>query len=690
MEKYFRTDEYGKSLYIKNGKKLIVKTLEPMGKIGKIEYKITEKVDSGVYSIKFEFVPQENLRLEVFGFRLGIDCYMKSYPEWNDKFFPTALRCEKNGFWGVFVSPTRKMIAVASPSNIVSWKNEYNRTYGDVGHRIYTSCVEFVNSNRQPERHIPSPTSLRKGQKYIYKIAYKLVATPAEALDFIKEYSGIKVEYPSKIGVECGESLIYNKKEYVFDECGRYIISKGNEAEVRVYVRHDWFYYLQKAYLSACRCQQKAGTHTESWYGYFTKVFYAKIVKNEQLTKVLCEEFDDFLKYIIEGETYKQFTKKALPHRLQNVSCMISLLTDFYELTKNKKYLDIANDLADWLIKLQVKDGSYRSHGTHYTCVIYPAKSMLELALVEKTAGLDNRVNLHYQSALNAVKNLFELKDNIQTEGQMTFEDGMISCESLQLGFMALNVADEKLKKNFTSVAEEIYAKHFCLQQNFIPDCRSAGATYRFWEARYDVNFNSNMLNTPHGWTSWKNYASYYLYLLTGKLSYLEDLMKTICACMQCVNENGVLNWAFIADPCIVGNQIIPAKNLRGFDFKKVVIGEGYLPMISDWFRQNNKDMPMQYLRAFNKIAYYTDKHGSCDNDVHEHFKCLEECVFGKAFIHFDGDKCVTYNCKQNQNDFVTNDVYVDVIIARSDKYRTINFNGKDYKLSQGVQEIKL
>lgn len=109
---------------------------------------------------------------------------------------------------------------------------------------------------------------------------------------------------------------------------------------------------------------------------------------------------------------------------MQNASSMISLLTDFYELSGDQKYLDYANDMAQWLMKLQSKtDGSYRSHKTHYTCVIYPAKSMLELSVAERNAGFTERSRKHFQSAKSAILNLSELMDNIETEGEMTFED---------------------------------------------------------------------------------------------------------------------------------------------------------------------------------------------------------------------------------------------------------------------------
>lgn len=383
---------------------------------------------------------------------------------------------------------------------------------------------------------------------------------------------------------------------------------------------------------------------------------------------------------------------KALPHRLQNTSCMLSLLADFYELTGDMKYLNHANDLAGWLMSLQAKDGSYRSHGTHYTCVIYPAKSMLELALVEKNAGLTERYEKHYDSAYRAIQNLYELMDNIETEGEMTFEDGMISCESLQFGFLATVVSDKKDKERFAAAAKTILAKHKCLEQQFLPDCRTKGCTLRYWEARYDVNFASNMLNCPHGWTSWKTYATYYLYILTGELSYLVDTMNTIGACMQCVDKNGELNWAFIADPSIVGKKMIKANNKYGIDFEDTVVGEEYIPMVSDWYRHSDKKLQKQYIYSLAKKRSWKDCYGgSCDNDVHEHFKCLDETVFGKAFVHeCENGEVVLYNCEKSENGFVSHDKYVKQFTVFSLTDKSMALNDKEFLLTRGVNQINL
>lgn len=689
----FRTDEYGRNFYIEdeNGFSLIPYKLGEYSQNG-IRFSVSEKNENDILNINISIKSEAPIKLKRLGMRLGIDTYMDKYPDWNYKYFPSALRCEKQGFWSCFMSPLGKILSVCSPSEIVSWKNEYSDCSFDiVGHRIYTSAVEFINTYPQPERHPISRDTLNETPINI-KLYFKECASESDMYRFIEEYANIKVPSISKFTLEPGEELFVDSKKYDKPLCdGVNKIVTDNTAEASVFVRKDWFYYLDCARKSAEKCQQKPGTHCESWYGYFSRVLYATLIKNADYTKSLCEEFDSFFEELTEKDNGKVKMREAtLPNRLQNTSAMLSLLADFYELTNNRDYLDKANDLAELLMSLQHKDGSYRNEKTHYTCVIYPAKSMLELALVEKTAGFTDRYKVHFESAYRAIKNLEELLDDIDTEGQTTFEDGMISCESLQLGFLALLLPEGEEKNSLSKAAEIVLDKHRCLEQQFIPDCRIRGCTARFWEARYDLNFFANMINAPHGWTSWKNYASYYLYMLTAKPQYLKDIMDTMGACMQCVDGDGTLNWGYVVDPCIVGQNLKKGCKKGNIETEETVVGECYLPMISDWFRQEKGTLIMQYLEPWNKPELWDGNYGgSCDNDVHEHFKCLMETVFGKAFIHETENGFITYNCYQKDGGFISKDRYLTDWVIYANNSGKLVLNGKETAVVKGMNIIK-
>ena len=689
----FRTDEYGQNFYIENehGCKMIPYLKGSYEREG-IDFEVSEERKGDILKINISIRAQQEMALKRLGFRLGIDCYMDKYPDWNEKYFPSALRCERNGFWSVFMSPEGKMISVCSPSKIVSWRNEYSKVPNNiVGHRIYTSSVEFVNTYPKPERHPKSETVLGSEPIQI-ELYYACPKTEKELYEFVKQYAGIRVPDVSKYTLEPGEKAVIDGQEIdVHLRSGVQVIQKDKTAEVSLYVRKDWFYYLDCARKSAERCQQKAGTHCESWYGFFSRVLYATVIKDEAYTRKLCKEFSQFLSVLTERKDGVLCMKEeALPNRLQNISSMISLLTDFYELTGDMTYLDDANDMAEFLRSLQWKDGSYRKGNEFYTCVIYPAKSMLELAIAEKNAGLTGRYHLHYESAYRAIKNLEQLLDDIATEGELTFEDGMISCESLQLGYLALQLPDGEEKEALTKAAQHILKKHRCLEQQFLPDCRVRGCTARFWEARYDLNFFANMMSTPHGWTSWKTYATYYLYMLTGNLQYLKDTMDTMGACMQCVDEEGILHWGYVSDPCIIGQQLKQGSSKGNIQTEERIIGESYLPMISDWWRQEDDEVKLQDLRPWDKPSEW-DKYygGSCDNDVHEHFKCLMETVFGKAFIHESENGYVTYNCTRRDDGFSCEDAHLREWVVFSESAKEVVLNGKHVHLKSGLQVIE-
>lgn len=688
----FRNDDYGRVFYTEteNGTTLIPYKLGNYS-FGDIDFNVNETAENNLLKISVCVKSRKPVKLNRFGFRLGIDSYMSSYPEWNERYFPTALRCEKNGFWSCFISPLGKMVSVCSPSKIVSWKNEYSSLPNDVGHRIYTSSVEFINTYKNPERHPESPTLL-DSNPINFELYYAMPETYDELCKFISKYAEIHIPTINKFTLEQGEKLYINSKPFeqkLADGLNK--ISLDSFAETCVYVRKNWDYYLECAANSALKCQQKPGTHCESWYGFFSLVAFAKIKNDNEFTnKVVCLFEDIFAKLTEEANGEYVMRKETIPVRIQNISSLVSVLCDMWELTDNDDYLNKANSLAKSIIALQTPDGAYRRNGTHYTCVIYPAKSMLELALAEKMANLTDRYNTHFESAYKAIKDLQTRLDNIETEGEMTFEDGMISCEALQIAYLALQLPDSQEKTDLTKAAEYLLNKHRCLEQILIPDCRTRGCTLRFWEARYDLNFFSNMINAPHGWTSWKNYATYYLYLLTGNSDYLKATMDTIGACMQCVDNDGNLNWGFVLDPCIVGERLSKSSQKGNIQTEIATVGECYMPMISDWWRQDEDKLILQFLYPHNDPSKWDTLYGgSCDNDVHEHFKCLFETVFGKAFIHQTGNEILTYNCFACENGFKTNDNYVKEWIIYSETLAEIKINEEVHRLSKGFNFIK-
>lgn len=99
---------------------------------------------------------------EAIGLKTGIDTYMVRYPDWNDKFFPTMLRCEKTHFWGYLLSPSGSCCGMLCPQPVSAFRYDYNKQEGSFfGHRIHTFRLEMYNGGSLPERH--PRIALKKG-----------------------------------------------------------------------------------------------------------------------------------------------------------------------------------------------------------------------------------------------------------------------------------------------------------------------------------------------------------------------------------------------------------------------------------------------------------------------------------------------------------------------------------------------
>jgi len=313
---------------------------------------------------------------------------------------------------------------------------------------------------------------------------------------------------------------------------------------------------------------------------------------------------------------------------------------DAWQATGDVKWLRLAENAADFLINYcQDENGAFRNgNGVHYTCVIYVAKSIQELWLCERMIeGHEEKAALYYEAVRRAIDELVEHLDDIGTEGKATFEDGMISCSVAQIAYFALYLPEEE-RKPYICAAEILLKKHRCLERMGSPDCRSRNTTIRFWEAQYDVLIPCNMISSPHGWSGWKAYGVWYLYLLTGKEEYLKDVMELLGCCALLIGMDGKMNWGFVVDPQIRSFMLEhdQAGRIRPVH---AAYGECYLPMISSWYLSPKNQAVFGYLGVYN--GFDTDQGGCCDNDVHEWVKAMGEIVLPYGYVH-EGEHGIT------------------------------------------------
>ena len=677
----------GPSFYVKRENKETVSDWIP---IGNNSYKANiDDVECILKYKEYKHQPAIEIRLtnknsatyqpQKAGLKLGVDIYMDKYPDWNNKYFPTLMRNERTHFYGYLQTPHENIFALVSEQPVASWSIDYNLDYEYptgywfMGHRLESLNIDLLNQLPLPDHNPQNLYKLNKGETKSWTFSFlnvdslvnleknismvakvPLISTdqtscnPMEIISFEVIGNSPKITILNDKGDELKltKSKITSmrtKVEVLLPEVGLYTVTvncNGKIAEGILSAHQTWQWLMEKAREAVLKYNQKPTTHAESSYGFYTAFIAQRYFPVKVLDKKLNDRFD-----LIFNKLYDSVNLEPLyaPNRIQNTSAFIGLLVDRYEISHEIVYLEKARILANWLINTsQRSDGAYYNQGTIYTSVLYVAKSILELAIVEKVLGVKNPLwqsayEMHYLSAKKAIDQLIASDGNFETEGQATFEDGMITCSALQVGMLALLQNDEKARKDYTDFMLKILKSHNCLTQLRVPDARRRQGTLRFWEAQYDVMMLPNMFNSPHGWSAWRAYATYYAYLLTGDGKWIKQTFNALGAFANLIEyKSGQLRWAFVVDPYLEVEQTTSSDKRFNFDdvtkgnphprqytTKKFTIGEQYVKMISDWQTYNTQD-----------------------NDVHEVFKCMGETVLTNAFIveRTDGSYS-TYNC---------------------------------------------
>ncbi len=588
------------------------------------------------------------------GLKLGVDTYMDTYPEWYGKFFPTLAVCEPDHFYGYMQSPEGKKKAVVSIDPIASWSLDYNLGYQDPephwfwGHRIECMNLDMLCQGPLPDHH-PSLWKLEPGEERTWTVKIIDLDNNDNFEETVYRNTGAPVIAMESTSCAPGDTLaidIFGNAPVMTIEGNKTDLKQIDTAlwraiyhatapgiktiEVRdgerkahgtVAVRHPWYKTMELARKAVEQYKQKPTSHVESWYGFHTAFDVARIMPNHSIDSVLNRRFDMVVEKVFDLDTGEPHEWKW---RIQNVSSTLGMLADRYLAYGNISDLILGERMANYLMSCQRADGAYMNGNTDYTSVIYPAKSMFEFADAERIAGRKKQAIRIEKSAKRAIEHLAAVDGNLETEGQLTYEDGMVSCSALQLGELALRSKDTKDKKRYTDAMLKLLEGHDCLTQLRVPDGRRRGGTLRFWEAQYDVFMLPNMISSPHGWSAWRAYATYYAYLLTGEERWLRETFDAASAFAALIDhESGDLNWAFVIDPYVRARQVCePHPNHTSDDAtygnphpecypnREFIVGEQYVPMIADW----------------QTIV-------SSDNDVHECFKFIAEAILCNAFI---------------------------------------------------------
>jgi len=233
------------------------------------------------------------------GVRLGIDCSMERFPDWNDRYFPTLLRCEKTHFWGYLMTPRGRILTVGSPDPVASWHLEYK----PLQHRIYTATLDLLNPGPLPARHPAGLDTLAPGQKKQWTIYLEPVATLEDIKPHLAESIGAPLIDCDRYTVAAGQTIqvrVAGGQDYAYqapEKPGVYPITQTNAAgkvtEALISVRQPWSWYARAARAQALAKAQKGSSHTESWYGLFSCYSAQRLFPDAALDGATAAKFNE-------------------------------------------------------------------------------------------------------------------------------------------------------------------------------------------------------------------------------------------------------------------------------------------------------------------------------------------------------------------------------------------------------------
>jgi hypothetical protein len=632
---------------------------------------------------------------------LGINCEMRSYPSWDFRYFPTLLRCEKTHFWGYFMTPKGRIMTIGSPAPVASYSFNYDEAvwshgdggaplkddsefdvwkhgYVDGGHLIFTSSLDVLHALPLPPRHPQNLVSLKPGEERAWTIYLEPVGSVEEVKPALAASLAAPMIDADRYTVAAGETsrlTVWAPKDVKADVTlpdggsgpltlhsiakdkfavefvpqagpGLYKItvtqSDGHVSEASVSVRHPWAWYINQARKDTLVNKQYASSHLEQWLGLETDVLARLYLPDSALDAKTDKRLKEILNLQWDLAAKKPSNIPIEMRHLVNTAQMAAILAWRYRSDRDPYWLDLASGFADYVVSRQATNGDYDK----YTVVAYPVKAVMTVMAAEKTmAATDSRYKAaydrHYASARRAIDFLVRSEDDLVTEGENTFEDGMISCAALQLGLFALLQKDTGERRRYAEASRKMLLSHRCLEQLLIPDSRMNGATLRFWEAQYDtlIGKSRNMMDSPHGWSAWLIPALWYQYLLTGEEMWLRKAMNSMGSCAQLIDsQTGQLRWAFVPDPYreVTMLEPNPANPQRG---KRVdrIIGEQYVPMVAAFHYPDHEPV----------CGNGWDSGWTCCNDVHEVFTSMAEMALTSAYvIERENGELGAWNCK--------------------------------------------
>lgn len=207
--------------------------------------------------------------------------------------------------------------------------------------------------------------------------------------------------------------------------------------------------------------------------------------------------------------------------RIQEQFFGISILTEQYKATGERKYLDFAVKSAETVIEsYQQENGAFVTY-SDYTTVCAPVIAIIDL--VVELRDLDQvRAEYFSESAAGAVRYLAKRGLHFPTEGIVSeqndeeMEEGSISCTALSLLYYCRYI---EYVEEYVVFAEKVLRLHDWWRC-YTPDVRLYMSTMRWWETIWEGDGTGPGICAGHAWSIWRAEADFHMGVLTGKADF--------------------------------------------------------------------------------------------------------------------------------------------------------------------------
>lgn len=508
----------------------------------------------------------ENGDISQFGIDLNFNFLGKKNGTYIGQLLPSSPYTSRSGDRMYLIMPVVGVgfCAVVSMTEDALWKIDYSPYCA--GH--YINGFQIMSSTdslfgREGERQL----SLRLVFAKTVEDCYKKIQSLYDAPMIIPSVTGTFAERLSVDIIGNADTV-----KVVLGEREQTVPVKDSVAEITAlgYGRHTLIPYLDG----------NAGLDTEVWFGGDVKALFEKscdsVTKPYHGDDNLCEgmtwcwsmlcymnmygdkryidKVEDALKTVMGEDREPVPRQTILPYeadgfppyhiykskRVQEQFFGISMLTEMYKLTKDRKYLDFAANSAKTMINCyQRKDGAIVPE-TDYTTVCAPIIPIIDLAMIYKDMD-KSEYNYFASSAKKIAEYLVKRGLHFPTEGEISnindeeMEEGSISCTALSVLYYCRYI---EMRQDYIDFAEKVLKLHDYFV-SYTPDVRLYRSTMRWWETIWEGDGTGPAICAGHAWSIWRAEADYHMAVLMGNEKYYKKSLNAFMTNFSKITDEG-------------------------------------------------------------------------------------------------------------------------------------------------------